>query len=80
MVTACLSILNQMEFHFVQNRKENGHHDQIPFNVKGNGNIVFSLHVEIIGAINDVWSTFSLDIVTTLFFQTFYGYFAPQRL
>ena len=38
-----LSILNQMEFHLVQNRKENCHHDHIPFNVKGNGNIVFSV-------------------------------------
>ena len=31
-----------MKFHLVQNRKENCHHDHIPFNVKGNGNIVFS--------------------------------------
>ena len=30
--------------HLVQNRKENFHHDHIPFNVKGNGNIVFSVH------------------------------------
>jgi len=36
------SILNQMEYHLVQNRKENCHHDHIPFNVKGNGNIFFS--------------------------------------
>ena len=41
-VTVFLSILNQMEIHLVQNRKENCHHDHIPFNVKGNGNIVFS--------------------------------------
>ena len=34
-VTVFLSISNQMEFHLVQNRKENCHHDQIPFNVKG---------------------------------------------
>ena len=27
----------------VQNRKENCHHDHIPFNVKGNGNIVLSV-------------------------------------
>ena len=27
----------------VQNRKENCHHDHIPSNVKGNGNIVFSV-------------------------------------
>ena len=29
-----------MYFHLVQNRKENCHHDYIPFNVKGNANIV----------------------------------------
>ena len=40
--TVLLLILNQIEFHLVQNRKENCHHDHIPFNVKGNGNIVFS--------------------------------------
>ena len=42
-VIVFLSILNQMEFHLVQNRKENCHHDYIPFDVKGNGNIVFSV-------------------------------------
>ena len=36
-------ILNQMEFHLVHNRKENCRHDHISFNVKGNGNIVFSV-------------------------------------
>ena len=36
--------LNQMEFHMVQNRKETGHHDHIPFNWKGNGNVVFSVY------------------------------------
>ena len=35
--------LNQMEFHLVQNRKENCHHDYIPFNVKGTGSLVFSV-------------------------------------
>ena len=40
-MTVFLSILNQIEFHSVQNRKENRHHDYIPFNVKGN--IVFSV-------------------------------------
>ena len=35
--------LNQMEFHLVQNREENCHHDHIPFNVKGNGIVVFSV-------------------------------------
>ena len=45
MVTVLLSILNQMEFHLVQNRKENCHYDHIPFNVKGNGRIVFSVRI-----------------------------------
>ena len=40
-----LSILNQMELHLVQNRNENYcHHDHIPFNFKGNENIVFSVY------------------------------------
>ena len=34
---------NQMEFHLVQNRKENCHHGHIPFNVKGNGNSFLSV-------------------------------------
>ena len=38
-----LSILNQMDSHLVQNRKENCHHDHIPFNFKGNRIIVFSV-------------------------------------
>ena len=41
--TAFFSILNQMKFHLGQNRKDNCHHDHIPFNVKGNENIVFSV-------------------------------------
>ena len=45
-VTIFRSILNQMDFHLVLNRKENYHHDHIPFTVKGNGNIVFSVHTE----------------------------------
>ena len=36
--------MNQMEYHLVQNLKENCHHDHIPFNLKGNGIIVFSVH------------------------------------
>ena len=43
-VTVFLSILNQMELHLVQNPMENCPHDHIPFNVKGNGNIVFTVH------------------------------------
>ena len=43
MVTVFPSILNHMEIHLVQNRKENCHHDHIPFNVKGKGNTVFSV-------------------------------------
>ena len=33
-----------MEFHLVQNRKENCQHVHIPFNVKGIGSIVFSVY------------------------------------
>ena len=40
-----LSFLNQMEFHLVQNRKENCPHDHIPFNMEGNENIVFSVYI-----------------------------------
>ena len=40
-VSVFLSILNQMEFLSVQNRNENCHCDHIPFDLKGNGNIVF---------------------------------------
>ena len=42
-VTVFFSILNQMEFHLIQNWKENCHHNHIPFNVKVIGNIVFSV-------------------------------------
>ena len=42
-VTVFLSILNQIEYHLVQNRKENCYHDHIPLNVKGNVNVVFSV-------------------------------------
>ena len=30
----------------LENRKENFPHDHTPFNVKGNGNIVFSVYIE----------------------------------
>ena len=42
-MTVSLPILNQIEFHLVQNRKENCHHDHIPFNLKGNGVLIFSV-------------------------------------
>ena len=48
-VTVFVSILIQMDFHLAQNRKENYHHDHIPFNVKGKGNIVFSGHASGLG-------------------------------
>ena len=35
--------LNQMKFHLVQKiERKTCHHDHMPFDVKGNGNIVFS--------------------------------------
>ena len=43
MVTVFLSIFEPNGFPFgLENLKENCHHDHIPFNVKGNGNKVFS--------------------------------------
>ena len=45
-----------MKFHLVQNRKENCHHDHIPFNVKGNGSIVFSA----------VWGLIMAEIATRI--------------
>ena len=32
---------NLMEFDLVQNRKKNVHHNNILFNLKGNGNLIF---------------------------------------
>ena len=37
---------DRIEINLVQNRKENCHHDHIPFNLKGNGNKVFSVCTE----------------------------------
>ena len=39
------SFFNQMEFYLAQNRKETGHHDHIPFNLKANGMQVFSVNL-----------------------------------
>ena len=45
-MTVFLSILNQLEFYLVQNRKGYYHHDHILFNLKGTGNIVLlSIHL-----------------------------------
>ena len=38
------SIMNQIEFYFVQNRKENCHHDHTSLSYNGNGNLVFSVY------------------------------------
>ena len=35
-----------MDFNLDQNRKENCHYDHIPFNFKGNGILVFSVHLQ----------------------------------
>ena len=59
-VTVFHSISNQMDFHLVQNRKESCHHDHIPFNVKGNGNIVFS-----------VWGQSSSHSHLEIFFESY---------
>ena len=49
MVTVFVSILNEIKIHMVQNRKENCHHDDIPFNLKGN--IVFSVFINAFNSI-----------------------------
>ena len=36
----------------IQNGKENCHHDHITFNVKGNGNKVFSVYVSVVAERN----------------------------
>ena len=46
-VTVFRSILNQMEYHLVQNRKENTHYDHVPFNLKGNGILVLSVQANL---------------------------------
>ena len=46
-VTVFHSVLNQTEFQLVQNRKENCHHDHIPFNSKGNGNQFSRVYIKI---------------------------------
>ena len=56
-VTVYLSFLNQMDFHLVQNWKENCHHDHIPFNMKGNGNIYFFQCVHLIIDPKPKWAT-----------------------
>ena len=33
-------------FHLVHNQNENCHHDHIPFNLKGNGILFFSVYLE----------------------------------
>ena len=38
-VTVLLSILKQIEFHWVQNQKEDCYHNHIPLNLQGNGNL-----------------------------------------
>ena len=42
-VTVFLSMMNQMEFHLVQNWKENCHHDHIPFNVEGKNIRIYTI-------------------------------------
>ena len=40
-----IDFFNQIDFHLVQNWEENCHHDHIPFNLKGNGILVFSVYL-----------------------------------
>ena len=58
-VQVFISILNQTEIHLV---KENCHLDHIPFNLKGNGNIVFSQCASNTGPVGD-----ALELLPGLF-------------
>merc|ERR1719154_956877 len=53
LITVFLLIVNQMDIHLVQNRRENCHHDHISFNVKGNRIRVFSVCVVL--KAHDIW-------------------------
>ena len=63
-----LSILNHMDFHLVQNRKENCHHDHIPFNMEGNGIRVFSVY-----RANSIWG-WSIEQTFFYVLHDQYGY------
>ena len=55
-MTVLLSIFNTNGIPFgSENQKENCYHDHIPFNVKGNGNIVFSVRsrVKVVMNVNE---------------------------
>ena len=53
MVTDFILIINQMEFHLIQNLKKNCHHDYIPFNLKGKENIFVRAHTRSLNALRD---------------------------
>ena len=55
-VTSFLSIMSQMQIHLVQNRKENCHHDHIPFNLKENEILVFSVYEDGKVMCSKLWS------------------------
>ena len=55
--------LNQMDFHLAQNRKENCHHNHIPFIVKENGNIVFSVQLPTTNLYNDHIQLFTQNMI-----------------
>ena len=54
-----LLLFNQMEFHLVQNQMKNCCHDHIPFNLKGNGILVFSVNTHSISnlvTLKQIWN------------------------
>ena len=53
-VTAFISILNQMEFNFIQNQKENCHHDHIPFNYQGEHQVHAGHGPQLVGHVGEL--------------------------
>ena len=51
-MTVSLLILNQIEFDLVQNRRENRHHDHIPFNLNGSINLCFWVYAQLYITLN----------------------------
>ena len=72
-----LSILNEMEFHLVQNRKEDCHHNHIPLNMKGNGILVFSVYTICLCVTRFAYSLYDLFMCYAMYLvmmKSFYLY------
>ena len=55
-----------MKFHLAQNRNENCHHNHIPFDLKGNENIVFSVWLQVVTKFITLFMTLPFQILRSL--------------